>query len=131
MLKKVFYINSKMKDLNQTTIKKDASETKINPIIIYALEHCPYCKNATKLLDSHKIKYNKIIIENDDKIKEKYKKQCAMDTFPMIFIQNPDNEKKYIKLGGFSDLQTYIQLSNQLEENNININILKALNDLL
>ena len=50
---------------------KDASETKINPIIIYALDHCPYCKSAVKLLDTHKIKYNKIIVENDEKIKEK------------------------------------------------------------
>lgn len=119
-----------MKNLSISTIKKD-EEGKLNPIIIYALEHCPYCKNATKLLDTHKIKYNKIIVENDDKMKEKYKKQCSMDTFPMIFIKNPDEDKKYIKLGGFSDLQTYIQLSNQLEENNININVLKSLSDLL
>lgn len=119
-----------MKNLSISTIKKD-EESKLQPIIIYALEECPYCKGAVKLLDTHKIKYNKIIVENEQKIKEKYKKQCAMETFPMIFIQNPENDKKYIKLGGFSDLQTYIQLSNQLNENNIDINVLKAINELL
>lgn len=119
-----------MKNLSvNTTIKKD-EESKLKPIIIYALKDCPYCKGAVKLLDSYKIKYNKIIIENDQNIKEKYKKQCNMETFPMIFIQNPENEKKYIKLGGFSNLQTYIQLSNQLNENNIDINILKAIMEL-
>ncbi len=119
-----------MKNLSVSIIKKD-EENKLQPIIIYALEECPYCKNAIKLLDTHKIKYNKIIVENETKIKEKYKKQCTMESFPMIFIQNPKNEKKYMKLGGFSDLQTYIQLSNQLNENNIDISILKAIDELL
>lgn len=119
-----------MKNLSASTIKKEG-ESKLHPIVIYALENCPYCKSAIQLLDNHKIKYNKIIVENESKIKEKYKKQCAMETFPMIFIQNPDNEKKYMKLGGFSDLQTYIQLSNQLNQNNIDINILKAIDELL
>ena len=119
-----------MKNLSISTIKKEG-ESKLYPIVIYALEECPYCKSAVKLLDTHKIKYNKIIVENETKIKEKYKKQCDMETFPMIFIQNPENEKKYMKLGGFSDLQTYIQLSKQLNENNIDIDVLKSLSDLL
>ncbi len=123
-------IREKMKNLSVSTIKKD-EESKLHPIIIYTLEECPYCKNAIKLLDTHKIKYNKIIVENETKIKEKYKKQCAMESFPMIFIQNPENEKKYMKLGGFSDLQTYIQLSKQLNENQIDINVLKAIDQLL
>lgn len=119
-----------MKDLNSTIIKKEV-DTKLHSVIIYALEDCPYCKSAIKLLDNHKIKYNKIIVENDDKIKDKYKKQTSMNTFPMIFIKNHENEKKYIKLGGFSDLQNYIQLINKLNESDINIDILKSLSDLL
>ena len=119
-----------MKNLSASTIKKEG-ESKLHPIVIYALENCPYCKSAIQLLDTHKIKYNKIIVENEPKIKEKYKKQCAMETFPMIFIQNPDNEKKYMKLGGFSNLQTYIQLSKQLRDNEINIEILKIIDELL
>ncbi len=119
-----------MKNLSASTIKKEG-ENKLYPIVIYALENCSYCKSAVQLLDTHKIKYNKIIVENDQKVKEKYKKQCAMETFPMIFIQNPENEKKYMKLGGFSDLQTYIQLSKQLRENQINIEVLQIIDELL
>ncbi len=119
-----------MKDLTSNIIKKNV-DNKLHSIIIYTLEECPYCKSAIKLLDNHKIKYNKIVVENDLKIKEKYKKQTSMDTFPMIFIKNPNNENKYIKLGGFSDLQNYIQIINKFNDSDINIDILKSLSDLL
>jgi glutaredoxin len=118
-----------MKDLSSSQLKKNVS-TKIHPIIVYSLETCPYCKSALSLLDSHKIKYNKIIVENDPKIKEKYKKLCEMNTFPMIFIQHYDDKNKYIKIGGYSDLQKYIDLTIQLRENNIHISILNSLDQL-
>ncbi len=112
--------------LSQTTVKKNVEE-KLNDIIIYALEECPYCKAAIKTLDKNKIKYNKIIVENDPKIKDKYKKQTSMETFPMIFIQNQHNKNKYIKLGGFSDLQKYLQLIQHCNDNDINIDVLHSL----
>ncbi len=123
-----------MKDLNSTQIKKsmDSKSSKMYPIILYVLENCPYCHSAMELLDNHKIKYNKIVVANDDtKTKDKYKKICNMNTFPMIFIQKSEDKSKYVKIGGFSDLQKYIQLIEHLNENNIDISIMKSLDDLL
>jgi glutaredoxin len=90
----------KSKELSISKLKKNIS-TKMHPIVIYALPNCPYCKSALELLDTHKIKYNKMIVENEKK--EEYKKICSMETFPMIFIQRNDAPEKYIKIGGFSD----------------------------
>lgn len=119
-----------MKHLQSSEIKKNIS-AKIHPILLYALEDCPYCKSAIALLEEHKLKYNKIIVENNEKSKEKYKKMCKMNTFPMIFIRKSDDEKKYIQIGGFSDLQKYIQLIQHLEEHHIDINVMKSLSELL
>lgn len=33
---------------------------------LYILESCPYCKKVMSFLDEHKIKYNKIGIENKE-----------------------------------------------------------------
>ena len=123
-------MNSSKKNITSSTIKKNVSK-KLFPIVIYVLETCPYCHNALKLLDQLKIKYNKIIVENDDKIKDKYKKQTHMDTFPMILIQNPNDDSKYMKLGGYSNLLSYTQLIQKCDDDNIDISVLNALNDLL
>ncbi len=121
-----------MKDLSSSQVKKNVSNsTKIHPIIVYALENCPYCKSAIALLDSHKIKYNKILVENDAKVKEKYKKMTQMSTFPMIFIQRSDEKSKYIKVGGYSDLQKYVDLTIQLRESEIDISVLKSIDEFL
>ncbi len=123
-------MNSSKKNITSSTIKKNVSK-KLFPIVIYVLETCPYCHNALKLLDQLKIKYNKIIVENEDKIKDKYKKQTHMDTFPMILIQNPNDDSKYMKLGGYSNLLSYTQLIQKCDDDNIDISVLNALNDLL
>ena len=44
-------------------------------IILYILETCPYCKNALSLLESYKIKYKKIVVENTEEAKNYYKKK--------------------------------------------------------
>jgi glutaredoxin len=118
----------KSKELSISKLKKNIS-TKMHPIVIYALPNCPYCKSALELLDTHKIKYNKMIVENEKK--EEYKKICSMETFPMIFIQKREAPEKYIKIGGFSDLQKYIQLLLQLRSHDIHFDILHSLDDLL
>lgn len=71
-------------------------------LVLYVLEHCPYCNNALKLLDENKIKYKKIVVENTEKDKNFYKKQSGMNTFPQIFLKvNKDN---YLKIGGYNNL---------------------------
>ncbi len=123
-------MNHSKKNITSTSIKKNVSK-KLYPIVIYVLDSCPYCHNALKLLDTHKLKYNKIVVENDEKIKDKYKKQTHMDTFPMILIQNPDDDSKYLKIGGYSNLLSYVQFIQNCDDNNIDISILNALNNLL
>lgn len=120
------------KNLSISKLKKSISTStslKMHPIVIYALPQCPYCKSALELLDSHKMKYHKVIVEAEKK--EEYKKMCAMETFPMIFIRKRDQPEKYTKIGGFSDLQKYIQLLLQLRSNDIHMDVLEALDDLL
>ncbi len=119
--------------LSYSKIKKsmESSTKKIHPIVIYGLENCPYCKAAYELLDQHKIKYHKIVVSNDENEKEKYKKLCSMNTFPMIFVRKSEDSSKYIKIGGFSDLKKYIDLLTYLRENDIHIQLLHEIDQLL
>lgn len=119
--------------LSYSKIKKsmESSTKKIHPIVIYGLENCPYCKAAYELLDQYKIKYHKIVVSNDEKEKEKYKKLCSMNTFPMIFIRKSEDSSKYVKIGGFSDLKKYIDLLTYLRENDIHIDLLHEIDQLL
>ena len=65
-------------------------------IILYVLEHCPYCNEALDLLKKNKIKHKKIIVENDEIIKNKYKKLHKMNSFPQIFIKKSDKTNNKI-----------------------------------
>ncbi len=87
-------------------------------IVLYVLSGCPFCEKALKMLSSNKIKFEKIIVPNDDNIKKEYKEKMGMSTFPMIFIKMDEEEDIYSKIGGSSDLELYINKCKELSEEN-------------
>ena len=90
-------------------------------IILYVLENCPYCNNALSLLKSHKIKHTKIVVENKEEIKNKYKKQNKMSTFPQIFLQI--NKDKIMKIGGYTDLEELMGICENIKKSNHKIDV--------
>lgn len=91
-------------------------------IILYVLESCPYCNKALQELNSNKLKYKSIIVENTQEAKNHYKKQSSMTTFPQIFIET--HNKSYLKIGGADDLSLLIATSKNIKKNNTSIDIL-------
>ena len=87
-------------------------------IILYVLEGCPYCNKALKELNSNRIKYKSIIVENSQEAKNHYKKQSGMLTFPQIFIET---DNSFLKIGGYDDLILLITTSKDIKKNNISI----------
>jgi len=90
-------------------------------IVLYVLEGCPYCERALQMLKMEKIKHKKVVVPRDEEKKNEYKRMCEMETFPMIFIRNPKahGENEYLKIGGSSDLEAYIQKSKEFSQSNI------------
>lgn len=89
-------------------------------IILYVLETCPYCQNAIQTLQSNKIKFKTIVVNNTEDEKNYYKKQNKMNTFPQIFMQvEKDN---YMKLGGNDDLMEIISISKNIKNSNLSMN---------
>jgi glutaredoxin len=75
-------------------------------IVLYILENCFYCNKAIQLLTNNNIKFKKIIIENNNEVKNNYKIQNGMDTFPQIFLRVDSD--KFRKIGGYLDLEQFI-----------------------
>ena len=76
-------------------------------ITIYSKTDCIYCKMTITLLDNMKLKYNKILVDNENernemymRIGSKYNQEC--NTVPQILIMD-----KYI--GGYTDLIDYLK----------------------
>lgn len=91
-------------------------------IILYVLEDCPYCNRALSILDEYKLKYTKIIVENNETSKKIYKKQNKMRTFPQIFMQI--EEDKFVKIGGCSELEESIDSCQLIKSSNIAVDII-------
>jgi glutaredoxin len=88
-------------------------------IVLYVLEHCPYCNNSLNILKENNIKYKSIIVPNTTEDKNFYKKQNNMSTFPQIFMQiDKDN---FMKVGGNSDLIEIIEHCNYIKNSNISL----------
>jgi glutaredoxin len=78
--------------------------------LLFVLEGCPYCKRAIELLKLHKAKYQIVVVPQDQKIKDQYKKDTGMKTFPMVFVSMDCKENEhYLKIGGSTDLDKYFQ----------------------
>jgi hypothetical protein len=74
----------------------------INAII---LNGCGYSKAANELLDKYSnIKKNYVFVNYDEK--DKYKTEL-IQTFPQIYLKK-ENSNNNLLLGGFSDLQNFI-----------------------
>ena len=76
---------------------------KVDNIVIYTWETCPFCINAKRLLDENNMEYiEKEVVKNKKYLNEMKRKTGGKKTVPQIFINN-----KHI--GGFSDLQDYLK----------------------
>jgi len=84
-------------------------------LYIITLEKCPYSIAAINLLNSLKIKYKQLKV--NQKNKEKYKTK-EIDTFPQIYLVK--DEKKLL-LGGYSNLKEFIDIFINQEYNEKNI----------
>lgn len=100
---------------------------------LYTINGCMFCKNAIELLDSYDIPYIKYIIK--DKDKATFKKINNVCTFPQVFYERSEikrggGNKKIVKrslkietnmvlIGGFSELQSFINIVNIIRQNNM------------
>ena len=66
-------------------------------VIIYSTSWCPSCVSAKRLLDSKKVGYKEINIEQEDISREKLAEIAGASTVPQILI----NDKP---IGGFDSL---------------------------
>jgi glutaredoxin len=71
---------------------------------VIVLENCPYSIAAVKLLNNYNIKFQKILVKQNNK--EKFKTN-EISTFPQIYMIN-NNEQ--LLLGGYSDLEEIINI---------------------
>jgi glutaredoxin len=74
-------------------------------IHLYIINGCPFCHKAELLLNSLKLRTNRITVEISDKYK--YKKRNKMNTFPQIFYIK---DKKEYKIGGLDELEYLISI---------------------
>lgn len=104
---------------------------------LYTIKGCIFCENAIELLDSYDIPYIKYIIKDKDKVT--FKKINDVCTFPQIFYEKGEikrgnvkrgGSKKIVKrslkietnmvlIGGFSELQSFINIVNIIRQNNM------------
>jgi glutaredoxin len=84
-------------------------------LYIITLESCPYSIAALELLDSLNIKYKQLKVT--DLNKKKYKTE-EINTFPQIYLVK--NNKKLL-LGGYSDLNKFIDIFKNKKYNKQNI----------
>lgn len=66
-------------------------------VIIYSTSWCPSCVSAKRLLDSKKVGYKEINIEQEDISREKLVEISGASTVPQILINNKP-------IGGFDSL---------------------------
>jgi glutaredoxin len=87
---------------------------------IYSLDGCPFSVKAENLLKEHNIKYEVLRVSHD--LKEKYKIENKMKTFPQIFIIEKTSKTK---IGGADTLLDFINISHILKYNDISMGKLK------
>jgi|TARA_B110000483_G_scaffold83044_1_gene103135 glutaredoxin len=95
-------------------------------IIAYILEDCYYSEMANNLLKKNKIKFEKYLVPQDEKIKNEIKKKNKMQTFPQILFKESE-DSKIEKIGGCDDLIQYIDIKTHVKDNKLNKNFLKYL----
>lgn len=89
------------------------------PVVIFSKENCVYCVLLQKDLDSMQIPYKKVMIDNNNNIKEKLIEFTKCKTVPQLFIGG-----KFI--GGYNDFSRICgtgRLEQLLFPFNISVNI--------
>ena len=66
-------------------------------IKVYSGRLCTYCNAAKRLLDSKGVKYDEILIDDDQAIRDEMEKLSGRTSVPQIFIGDTH-------VGGFDDL---------------------------
>lgn len=66
-------------------------------VVIYSGNRCAYCNAAKRLLDSKKVDYTEINVDEDPARREEMMKRTQRQTVPQIFIDEQH-------VGGFDDL---------------------------
>lgn len=110
---------------------------------LYTINGCPFCENAIELLNSYDLPYVKYEIKDSDRAT--FKKINNVCTFPQIFYEkdadininiNKKNKKTALKgkkkikkslkietnmvlIGGFADLQSFVNIVNIIRQNNM------------
>lgn len=64
---------------------------------IYTGNRCAYCNAAKRLLDSKKVKYTEINVDDDPALREEMMTRTKRQSVPQIFIDD-------LHVGGFDDL---------------------------
>lgn len=55
-------------------------------IVVYATEFCPYCRRARALLDSKRVRYVVLDVNQDPGLWNEIAERTGRDTVPQIFI---------------------------------------------
>ncbi len=77
-------------------------------VIIYSTWSCPYCRQAKALLDSKKINYQEIRVDEQPMRREEMIARSARRTVPQIFINGQS-------IGGCDDLYA-LEATGQLDQ---------------
>ncbi len=70
-------------------------------ITVYHKDHCPYCKGAIKMLESHALVFTAIEVTDDPLAFNEMVSLSRRRTVPQIFFGDTH-------IGGFDDLQRYV-----------------------
>ena len=88
-------------------------------LFVVTLDNCPWSKAAIDLLNSFKIKYKHLKVNQNNK--EKYK-TSEINTFPQIYLKkNSSNDS--LLLGGYNNLKDFIDtfINQKYDDNKINL----------
>jgi glutaredoxin 3 len=68
-----------------------------SPVVVYLTPWCPYCRMATRLLDSKKIRYSVFDVSGNNEAREWLRKHTGQHTVPQIFLHQKS-------VGGYTEL---------------------------
>jgi glutaredoxin 3 len=71
-------------------------------VIVYTKNNCPYCAWAKQLLDSKKIGFQEINVEDDPAKRNEVERLSGRRTLPQIFINDQS-------IGGYDDLSALVK----------------------
>ncbi len=82
-------------------------------VIIYVMQHCPFCKKAKELLDKKGVKYEEIDVLKSSDLFNDIKSKYNVRTVPQIFI----NDKHIGGCDKLMDLEKEGKLDDMLNNN--------------